>query len=668
MPPVADQIIPAVKIYRKQKGFFNPAAAREVVVPARFFGIESHLRRTLNMISVKARIEKYGGTRLVIGNKAGGRRSLGQVARSHAEWYELSITPQGIALGALSERALFLGLKTLEQLFIAHGQKLPCAEIVDYPDIPMRGYHVDLKAGFVNLEKLKELVKQLAAWKINTLLIEYEDRFPYKCLAEITPPGTPTLQEWAGFLKYCRSMYFTVIPLVQTHGHLDFVLRHKKFAGLREDDNTNEICPSNPRAVALVKTMLGEILPLHAQDKYFHIGADETWRLGTCPKCRARLKKETKLDLYCDHVLKIYKQLKNNEKQVLMWCDMFWRGNSPEKIKRLPKDIILCEWIYDCPTSVGSPSMYWNGKFLYSKKYAENNPAENIPEEAYIENAELKARNFAKKYLKPEPKSGVGTLSPYYKYFDMLGYDMFGVGAARCAQGGWLFGQNNMISRFDNLGNWADFIKKNRGRCLIISSWSRSGGNLAPYSPWESARDAVAAGAFFAWNAGRSLGDFALAAANAIYGSKDVAALENIYRFMGVHNTFVLKNLARFEKTAQRAKDHLKLLKLWCEFDMFRDNAVRQLLDQERTLSSIRRGRYPPKGHRSIQALLGENERLNVSIKAWRKRLAAELGTCFCAADLAEYVDARIDNLEFRLLNLKHFLRNKNKQADSCRA
>ncbi len=575
------------------------------------------------------------------------------------EAYALRIEPGGLAIAAGAEPGFAHAFRTLAQLAETCGGRLPCADIADYPDIALRGYHLDCKSGLPALEDLYAFADLLGRWKINTLLVEYEDRFPFQFAPEITLPASPSLAEWDAFLRHCRGLGMAIIPLVQTHGHLNYVLKHAKFAALREGAEISEICPSNPDAVSLMKTMVDEVLALHGPDRYFHIGADETWKLATCPRCRNRLQNgETRLDIFCAQALEMHRHLQARGKRVLMWCDMFWRSNTPEMVNRLPKDIILCEWIYTLPTARGSPRMAWNGKLLYTAKYCADHPEMPVLAENYIENAEPRAREFAQQYLQPDPASGIGKISAHAEYFMRQGYQVLGVGAARSGQGDWRFGQPNIIDRLNNIANWADYAVKSDLQGVIISSWSRGSGSRPPYSPWLSALDAMAAAAQYLWTPATGFDDFTMTAAVNFFGlAGQTAELAEIYRHLGIHQEYAYNLLRRLEAGIPRGRRHLAMLKLWCEFDLFRAEMSDQALGMEKMLSGLKYGRVPLSGERvSVAAYLTRIAGLLEQCAGWREKLRQELAAYYRPEELVEYIDSRLDNLEFRLKNLRRTL------------
>jgi hexosaminidase len=647
-----------VKEYLPGNGFMCIDKITEILVPAKYPELKTHLDSTAGTLGLKIKASVSDIKTVTFKSPETTPLPPLTIKSNSDEAHKIRISKAGIEIYANSEKGFFMALKTLEQMHELHGNKLPCGITYDYPDIPIRAYHLDLKAGFINISKLKEFIALLSKWKINTLLIEYEDCFQYKSAPGICRPDAPSFEEWSEFLEYCRSLYFDMIPLVQTHGHLEFLLKHKKYEGLRENNNVNELCPSNPKAVRLVKEMLGEMIKLHAKDKYIHIGADETWNLCSCPRCAKRLGKETKIDVFSRHVLAMADFVKSHDKKVMMWCDMFWRSSSPEKVGMLPKDITLCEWIYDTPPS-GSNSMFWNGKQIYSEKHAGLHPESGITPERYIENSEVKARKFADKYFQPAPSTGIGALSPYYKFFSEKGYDVIGSSAARSGQCGFKFGQANLRDRFYNMMNWARFVKENNGKGVIITSWARSSGRTPPYAPIESGFDALAAGAISAWNSKIELDDFIKIASALIYKCKSPALVKNVYDTLGIDNKKALQHIIKLQENSSEGGEYLKLYRSWSEFDEFRELTSRHLLGLETSLSSVLHNRVPHSGFRSIQSLHDEIKTLHGDISSWRSRLKSEMSPYFNRKDLNEYADARTFDLVFRLCNINKELKLK---------
>jgi len=644
-------VIPSVKQFTPGPGNLDAGSIEAVRVSGDLMSLAAHVQRACERLRIEVPIEEGNGSKEIVFGSAPGP-ALSPNGDGEEE-YAIGIGPSSIRISTNGAKGAFLAIKTVEQLSELGDGILPCAGIVDWPDLAVRGYHLDCKGGLPPLDGLYRFVDRLAAWKINTLLIEYEDRFPYKFAPELALPGSPSRDEWAAFLDHCRSMGMNPVPLIQTLGHLEFVLKHDRFAHLAEDGNINELCPSNPEAVDVALTMVDEVCELHGPDPWFHIGADEAWNLGSCAACRKRLERVQKLELFCEHTLKIHKLLAAKNKRAMMWCDMFWRHENPESIERLPKDIIMCDWLYSSPTWKGQPFLFWNNKQYYTRKYCELHPEVRPRQAEYVEDLGKKARDFVARYFRPDPETGVGVSAPFSCYFGELGFQMLGVSAARCGQPNTRFGQNNMMDRFVNIANWANFAFSQEIMGVISSSWSRSSGPKPLYAPWDTAWDAIAAGAQYYWNTDTPFETFVKLAADSFYGADLSVQLGNVYHYLGKNDHFALKNINAIEQQTTRNTDYVRLLKLWCEFDLYRDGEEAGLSTCEHQLAGLTYGKMAPGTRGKFVDWL--NDIIN-RLNDWRKKLREGVSPYFRPEDAKEYADSRVCALEFRAGNMKRRL------------
>ena len=98
------------------------------------------------------------------------------------EGYELVMTPQGTAVNATTPRAAQWGQATVAQLQAqtAGGGLVPAATVRDWPTLAIRALHLDMKYLAPRFDWMLAWLDQLAAWKCNTIYLEYEDKFPYR--------------------------------------------------------------------------------------------------------------------------------------------------------------------------------------------------------------------------------------------------------------------------------------------------------------------------------------------------------------------------------------------------------------------------------------------------------------------------------------------------------
>ncbi|XP_035198541.1 hexosaminidase D isoform X3 [Oxyura jamaicensis] len=128
--------------------------------------------------------------------------------------------------------------------------------------------HLDLKGAPPRAAYLGQVLPLLRALGATGLLLEYEDTFPYTGpLEPLRAPHAYSHQELRELLGLAKEQGLEVVPLVQSFGHMEFVLKHKEFAHLREvyylgegeeskqwlqqEENTPEkLCLSHIKAVA----------------------------------------------------------------------------------------------------------------------------------------------------------------------------------------------------------------------------------------------------------------------------------------------------------------------------------------------------------------------------------------------------------------------------------
>ena len=143
--------------------------------------------------------------------------------------------------------------------------------------IKHRIVHLDLKGAPPKIQYLLRIVPLMRQWGATGLLVEYEDMFPFKGdLSCIARKQAYSIEDIKALQDVVKTEGMEFIPLVQTFGHLEFVLKHKLFAHLRElKENPMALCPSNEESLPLVQSLIEQIVTEHDDLKYLHIGGDE---------------------------------------------------------------------------------------------------------------------------------------------------------------------------------------------------------------------------------------------------------------------------------------------------------------------------------------------------------------------------------------------------------
>jgi hypothetical protein len=263
-----------------------------------------------------------------------------------AQGYRVRVRPSGECdVDAADDAGAFYAEATLAQLARVHGGSLPVSEIEDWPDLPVRGVMLDVSRDKVpSMATLLTLVDRLASWKVNQLQLYMEHTFAYSAHAEVWRSASPfTPEEVRSLDAYCRERHVELVPNQNCLGHFDRWLRHAPYRELALRPEGFEqwgrwrgpmtLDPADPSAFALVRSLLGELLPNFSSDRV-HVGLDEPFELGW-----------ERFSDYLSWVQRLRALPELDGREVLMWGDLV--GARPESLAALPDGITVCEWWYD---------------------------------------------------------------------------------------------------------------------------------------------------------------------------------------------------------------------------------------------------------------------------------------------------------------------------------
>uniref|UniRef100_A0A915HN12 beta-N-acetylhexosaminidase n=1 Tax=Romanomermis culicivorax TaxID=13658 RepID=A0A915HN12_ROMCU len=207
--------------------------------------------------------------------------------------------------------------------------------------------HLDLKGAAPKVDYFEKFFDLIANLGATGILIEYEDMFPYTgVLAPFRAGNAYSDADVRQILTWAAKYNLEVIPLIQTFGHLEWLLKHEKFAKYREVNRYAQvICLSNMDAVELVKNALDQVMQFHKDTSEFvHIGADEAFQVGMCNKCQdtIRLLQNSRDRLMIRHIANISLHVqKKYKKRVLMWHDMLVKMDDMQVIREYGMDKLV---------------------------------------------------------------------------------------------------------------------------------------------------------------------------------------------------------------------------------------------------------------------------------------------------------------------------------------
>jgi hexosaminidase len=304
----------------------------------------------------------------------------------HDEGYKMIINQKGITLNARSEKGVFYGFQTLQQLILINTQ-IPCCNIIDYPRFSWRGFMLDEARHFFGIEEVKKLLDVISLYKFNIFhwhltddqgwRIEI-DEFPLlneisskrkgtskgsrKLMADLdgdnnkinwtSVSGLYSKNQIREIIRYAKERFITIIPEIDFPGHVQAVLAaypelsctggpfevSVKF-GVHKD----VFCIGKEKVFDFSKKVFQEIMSLFPS-KIIHAGGDEVpvRRYKNCPDCQALMKKAhltNEKQLQPCFTNKIAKFLNDNDRILMGWNEIL--------DDRLPDDIISQFWAGD---------------------------------------------------------------------------------------------------------------------------------------------------------------------------------------------------------------------------------------------------------------------------------------------------------------------------------
>ena len=223
-------------------------------------------------------------------------------------------------------------------------QLLSFADKID-PDFAVRGFHLDLRVQVMKMPALKKFARQLHDGGVNTLIMEWEATYPFENHPLIPNQFAYTREEVLEFVDYCENMGIDVIPLQQSFGHVEYILRHYRYKDLREDQKDySQINPLKEKeAKALFTDLYKDLISTH-KSEYIHIGGDETYLLGHSKESQAKVAAVGKGRLYGDYIKLLCQLVVDLGKKPVVWADIAMKY--PDALQGIPKETVFIDWNY----------------------------------------------------------------------------------------------------------------------------------------------------------------------------------------------------------------------------------------------------------------------------------------------------------------------------------
>jgi hypothetical protein len=214
----------------------------------------------------------------------------------------------------------------------------------------IRAFQWDLARQVERLGFLKKLLPRYAAWGYQELYLHLEDAVHYPSLPGIGRSDAYAYEE-LGELVLCAAQHgIRVVPIVNLLGHTQYLIKHPDLCDLNElrDERdgplaAGQICPLHPRTLEVAEKLLRDLAPYCTAGKV-HVGLDESFHLGKCPRCRAEVARIGLAGHFAGHVSRLHQLVTGLDLQLGLWADMLYF--IPEAIPLLPRGITAYDWYY----------------------------------------------------------------------------------------------------------------------------------------------------------------------------------------------------------------------------------------------------------------------------------------------------------------------------------
>lgn len=329
------------------------------------------------------------------------------------------------------------------------------------------GIHLDLKGTAFKPAYIPALLRDLAGQKINTVLLEYEDVFPFEGMRLACDPASVWSRGLVRrFQREAERNGIEVIPLQQCLGHLEYLFRWERYARLAQHrPYPSTLRLSSREGRRLVLGMLGQVLDAHPGSRYVHLGMDEAHGLVQAADEAGRPVAE----LFVEWLLELVELVEARGKTPVIWSDMLEDHFARELFEPIRDRVILNCWDYISQGRQGARGRICGWRTSREWLDEPENPA-------------APPLGMGTRYFEDLPPAVKRLVAPYRKgrlidslfqvdMWTQLGYRLIGATAVRISADGPVLPLYH--SRQANIRSFADAIRRNGQLGLIGTSWAR---------------------------------------------------------------------------------------------------------------------------------------------------------------------------------------------------
>lgn len=274
-----------------------------------------------------------------------------------AEHFSVRGTTEAVVVRHADAAARRYAEAVLNQLRVPSAGAIPCCEIDDGPDLPARGFMLDVTRGRVPTRAtLTRFVELLALARYNHLQLYVEHAFAYAGHEKVWAHASPlTGDDLAWLDALCRDAGIELAANQASFGHFARWLAHEPYRKRAECPDGWEPAPGHPAPPTVLAPDASNaqfVLELireqmaHLTTDVVNIGCDEVFELGRGGS-RDRVARHGLGQVFAEHVNAIAEPLLAEGRRVLAWADM--PSKNPVARSALNRRITSLVWSYDAP-------------------------------------------------------------------------------------------------------------------------------------------------------------------------------------------------------------------------------------------------------------------------------------------------------------------------------
>ncbi|ATL29981.1 beta-N-acetylhexosaminidase [Streptomyces formicae] len=262
------------------------------------------------------------------------------------ESYTLSVKNRRVRIEAPTDTGVFYGTRTLKQE-VRGERTAPEGVVRDRPAKERRGFMLDIARKHFDVGWIEDRVRELGDLKFNELGLHFSDDQAFRVESdshpEIVSADHLTKAQVRGIVKLAESRHITVVPEIDSPGHLGAVIRQHPSLQLRDARGIatrGAVDISEPGAAEIVDDLLEEYAELFP-GAHWHLGADEYRALtvrdpeGSYPRLAAAAREEygpdgRVQDLTTGWLNDRADTVRPFDKKPLAWNDGFFRGGTEQ--------------------------------------------------------------------------------------------------------------------------------------------------------------------------------------------------------------------------------------------------------------------------------------------------------------------------------------------------